>query len=84
MAIDADISRIDGCACGDTIIHLYRGAESNQKVREKLLVFLKGSKKPKKALMIDSPDLFACFRAVWEIRNSHMVSGPPSQYVFFL
>ena len=49
MAIDADISRVDGCACGDTTIHLYRGAESNQNVREKLLVFLKGSKKPKKS-----------------------------------
>ena len=66
MAIDAYTSRLDGCACGDTIIHLYRGAESNQKVRKKLLVFLKGSKKAKKALMIDSPDLFVYFRAVWK------------------
>jgi len=66
VAIYAYISRLDGCACGDTTIHFYRGAKSNQKVREKLLVFLKGSKKAKKALMIDSPDLFVYFQAVWK------------------
>ena len=84
MAIDAYISRVDGCSCGDTIIHLYRGAESRQKVREKLLVFLKGSKKAKQTLMVDSPDLYAYFQSVWEVRNSHMVSGLPSQYIFYL
>ena len=46
IAIDAYISRVDGCCCGDTTIHLYKGAEScvSKVDREKLLVFLKGSK----------------------------------------
>ena len=52
MAIDAYISRVDGCDCGDTSIRLYRGAEctTRQEVREKLLVFLKGAKKAKEVL----------------------------------
>ena len=49
MAIDAYISRVDNCPCGDTTIRLYRGAKSSQNTREKLIVFLKGSKKAKEA-----------------------------------
>jgi len=86
VAIDAYISRVDGCPCGDTTIHLYRGAESvnSQVDREKLLVFLKGSKREKEALKQNHPALFKQFQAVWKVRNDHMVTGLPSQYVFLL
>lgn len=41
LAIDACIHRVNGCPCGDSVIHLYRSADSTeqQEVREKLLVF---------------------------------------------
>lgn len=44
LAIDACIHRVNGCPCGDSVIHLYHGADSTeqQEVREKLLVFWKG------------------------------------------
>jgi len=45
MAIDAYISRIDGCPCGETTIRLYRVAKStNQEACKKLLAFLKKAK----------------------------------------
>jgi len=46
IAVDVCISRVNGCPCGDTTIYLYSSAESgnSQDKREKLLVFLKGSK----------------------------------------
>ena len=86
IAIDAYISRVNGCPCGGTSIQLYRGAESNdsQVVREKLLIFLKGSKKAKESLMRQSPTLYKQFEAVWKVRNNHMITDLPSQYVFFL
>jgi len=86
VAIDAYISRVNGCPCGDTTIHLYRGAESgnSQAKREKLLVFLKGSKREKEGLKHNNPELFKEFQEVWNVRNNHLVTGLPSQYVFFL
>ena len=49
LAIDAYISRVDGCPCGDTTIKLYKGPDSTsrQKMHSKLTVFLEGSKKKK-------------------------------------
>lgn len=51
-AIDAYISRVDGCPCGESTIHLYHVADSTeqQQVQEKLLVFLKGFKVNREAL----------------------------------
>ena len=48
-AIDVYIDRVDGCPCGSTAIKLYRGSEESQELqdRDKLLIFLKGSKKQK-------------------------------------
>ena len=43
---------------------LHRGAESSHSVREKPLVFLKGSKKANEALILNSPDLFQYLQAV--------------------
>ena len=33
LAIDAYVSRVDGAPCGDTLIHLYKGARDSEKVR---------------------------------------------------
>lgn len=85
LAVDAYISRVNGCPCGDTEIQLYRGPDSSEQqvVREKLLVFLKGSNKNKEALRRQDPTLYAHFQLIWTVRKNHMVTGLPS-YIFFL
>ena len=86
LAIDAYISRVDGCPCGSTKIHLFRGPEASEEqvVRSKLLIFLKGSKKQKQELKDTEPTLFEYFQNVWKVRNDHMVPELPAQYIFFL
>ena len=85
LAIEAYINRVNGCPCGETVINLYRGADSSeqQETREKLLVFLKGSLAKKKHLQSLNPALYAEFQLIWKIRANHMVCGLPS-YLFFL
>ena len=53
-------------------------------MRSKLTVFLKGSNKKKEELRNNDPELYNYFSEVWSIRNSHMVEGLPSQYIFYL
>ena len=52
LAIDAYISRVDGCPCGTTTISLYKGADSAhyQTMHDKLHIFLKGTMQAKQAL----------------------------------
>ncbi len=85
LAIEAYIKRVDGCPCGESQIRLYCGAESSeqQEVREKLLIFLKGSNVSKESLRTTAPTLYTNFQLIWKVRANHMVSGLPS-YVFFL
>ena len=47
LAVEAYVNRVNGCPCGNSVINLYPGAVSteHQEVREKLLIFLKGTKK---------------------------------------
>ena len=49
LAINAYISWVDGCPCGDTVIRLYEGSDSEfyQNISSSLEVFLKGSVKSK-------------------------------------
>ena len=49
LATEVYMNRVNHCPCGETEIELYRGADSseNQKMRESLLVYLKGSKRDK-------------------------------------
>ena len=86
LAIEAYISRVDGCPCGGTSIQLFRGPEASeqQAVRSKLLTFLKGSKKQRLKLSETEPRLFEHFQKVWQVRNDHMVHELPTQYIFFL
>ena len=86
VAIDAYISRVDGTPCGDTTIHLYKGAKDSEQVKSRtnLLTFLKGSSKAKVGLKQKEPEQYAYFQKVWDLRSRHMVSELPIQYVYML
>ena len=86
LAIEAYISRVNHCRCGNSSIHLFRGADASVHLgtRDELLTFLKGSKSAKESLRQKSPTLYAHFQSVWTVRNKHMIKGLPSQYVFML
>ena len=83
LAIDAYIHRVDGCPCGDTCIHLYKGPPSDdyQFKRSRLPTFLKSQKG--RELKLEDPELHDYFEHVWTVCNSHMVTGVP-QCIFML
>ena len=83
-AIDIYIDRCDGCSCGRTQIHLFKGTSSDQQEREKLRIFLKGPKKERERLQKEDPQLFSHFNDVWTVKTLHMVPNLPQQYIFFL
>ena len=85
LATSVYIDRVNNCPCGETVIHLYRGAESTslQKTRQSLMVYLKGSKK-KEQLQRDDLELYNYFETVWRMRQRHEVDGLPAQYVYLL
>ena len=85
LATDIYINQVNGCPCGNTVIHLYKGADSSEAQEQKplLQIFLKGSKERKAALQRDKPNLYKFFTTIWSIRERHQVSGLP-QYTFFL
>lgn len=86
LAIDAYINRVNGTSCGDTPIHLFKGATDSEQVKDRddLLIFLKGTKKAKRTLNLNNPEKYSYFQQIWDIRGRHMVSGLPSHYVFML
>ena len=49
LATSVYLDRVNKCTCGDTVIHLFRSADSSslKKTRERLMIFLKGTKKKK-------------------------------------
>ena len=77
---------MDNSPCGNTVIHLYKGADStdHQLYRDNLKIFLKGSKQKKERLQRENPSMFEHFRAVWEVRSNHLVQGYPQQYIYYL
>ncbi len=52
LATDVYISRVNKCPCGDSVIHLYHGANSleHQEIHKYFLQYAKGNKKQKEAL----------------------------------
>ncbi len=66
------MNRVNGCPCGETNIHLFKGADSttDQENRKYILIFLKGTIAQKKALKRDKPSLYAYCEQVWQIRKS--------------
>ena len=49
----------------------------------RFLIFLKGSKKMTSTLKETKPNDYSYFEKIWDLRNRHMVTGLPEQYVFF-
>ena len=86
LATEVYINRVDGSPCGETVIHLFKGADSTEKQKTRLFIlqFLKGSKKQKESLKKKMPLLYAYCEKVWNVRNSHMTTGLPPQYIFSL
>lgn len=84
-AIDAYISRVDQAPCADTVIHLWKGADSKtyQEERTAVNTFLKGNKCDKELLQREKPELYQNIEMIWDLRNKHMVPNLPSQYLFF-
>lgn len=86
QAADIYIERVNQCPCGDTRIHLIKGAASMeyQEKRRKLQIFLKGSNLRKEELSRDEPDLFDYFSRVWSVRCNHIRQGVPIQSIDML
>ena len=84
LATNVYINRCDGCSCGDTVIHLFRGVDSSklQELRALLQIFLKGSQQKKKQLHDDYPEAYFFLNTVWSVRNQHIVSDLPEMYIF--
>ena len=85
-AIDVCISRVNGCPCGDTQVHLFKGPESkeNQKLRDFFKIYVKGNDQEKDDLKNNHLDEFNVIQDIWNLRDRHLVRGPPSKYVFHL
>ena len=63
LAINIYIDRVNLCLCGDGVIQLFKGSDSGlqQNQREKLKIFLKGSRKKKEQLKRIDPDVYSLF-----------------------
>ena len=88
-ATEVYIDRVQDAPFGNTTIKFFKGAHDEnarylQERREKLLIFLHGSKKAKQELQKTEPVLYKYFEEIWQVRNNHLVKGLPEQYVFFL
>ena len=86
LAIDVYLDRVNHCECGDGVINLYKGADSQQQqgYRENIKIFLKGSKKKKEELKRTHADIYNLFESVWDMRERHLIKGYPKQYIYFL
>ena len=87
-AMDVYISRVSGIPCGDTLIHLYKGADFSefQCMRKDIQIFLKGSKKKEGQLKQEKPAIYSSFQRIWDVKQRHMVTDlpplPPNTYLF--
>ena len=84
-ATEVYINRVNGSPCGETSVHLFKGANSsaNQDLRLHLLQYLKGTKVQKERLR-QNHKVYDHIERIWTIRNNHMITNLPSQYVFHL
>ena len=82
-AMDVYIARVSGSPCGDTLIHLYKGADSSefQCMRKDMQIFLKRSKK-KEQLKQKKLAIYSYFQRIWDLKQRHMVIDLPLQYLF--
>lgn len=86
LATSVYIDHVNHSPCGNTVIHLYQGADSSstQQEREHLMVFLKGSRKNKEKLEERESTLFSYLKTVWKIAKRHEILSLPQQYLFSL
>ena len=86
LATEVYINRVNHCPCGETTIELFPGtnSEEKQKLRESLIIFLKGSQADRSRLKSDSSELYDYFNKVWNLRDRHLRKDVPSQYLFSL
>ena len=87
LAIAVYIKRVDGAPCGNgngnVILFKRSSSELVQQAKDrrpKLLTFLRGTKKERKALKRQAT-LYSYFEEVWDVRSRHMVKNLPEQYV---
>ena len=82
LAIDNYISFVNKSPCGNTVIHLYKGADATDYIaqRDYLKIFLEGSKQK------NAPNLalYSKFEMIWQIRNNHLIVTCAQQYIFYL
>ena len=83
LATAVYIDRVNKCPCGETVIHLIRGADSSS-LKRVFDDFLKGTKKKKETLALDEPELYAYFKKVAKVKQRHEVVGLPAQYLYLL
>ena len=86
MATSVYIERVNNCPFGETVIKLFKGADSSeyQRQRQHLIIYLKGSGKKRDKLQSEQPQFFAYFDKVTEVKRRHQMGGLPSQYLFYL
>jgi len=86
LATNVYINRVNNAPCGDTVIHLYDGANSSehQETRKHFLQYAKGTKKQKETLKKERPELYNYFDTMWQLKERHSIKGLPPQYAFFL
>ena len=80
LATNVYIDRVNKCPRGETVIHLFKGADTSslKKTRECLMIFLKGTKKKKEKLALDEPELYTYFKMVAEVKQRHEIAGLPT------
>ena len=88
-AIDVYISAVNGSPCGGKPIHLLKGAQDElskkyQERRQRLIIFLRGTKKKKMELKANYPEEYEYFSKVLDVQGRHMVPNLPANYVFML
>ena len=86
LAIDVYLDRVNHCECGDGVINLYKGADSQQQqgYRENIKIFLKGSKKKKEELKRTHADIYNLFESVWDMRERHLIRDIPILFSMLL
>ena len=87
LAIEVYLRCVDQSPCGETVIHLFRGADTSadyHKTRDYLKMFLKGSKKNKEKLKQEHPLVYQEISEIWDLRQQHLMPGYPPQYIYYL
>ena len=85
QATEVYINQVNGSPCGETNIHLFKGADSsaNQDLCLYLLPYLKGTKAQKERLRQEHTEVYDHIERIWTIHNNHIVQDLPAQYMFF-